>query len=478
MTNLQTLASELGLELHGESLEISGVAQSSDLVKSGYLFAALEGAKHHGIDFAQQAIEGGAVAIFTDQSNLEKAKNLGVPVLVSSNPISKLSEICKRSYDISGLRLFGVTGTNGKTSTVTYLAWLLEKLGTSCGYSASTQRKVGSESFAANLTTPQVTEVYELLHQMKIAGNKAAVIEVSAQALVRHRIDGIRFAVSGFSNLSRDHLDDFGSMDSYLEAKKLLFTEHSDFSVINVEDSFGVNLKASLKDAVSIGVNQADWKYEISKGLPATLSMNVRGHRIQCLVPGGSMMAKNLALAIAMAISAGYELKEIEPVLANVDVVVPGRLERVSPKQPAVFVDYAHTPDGVAAAVEELRASFKNLVVVLGASGNRDQGKRSGMALAAASADMLIISDQHPRDEDPAVIRKALMDAAKSAMQPEKVLEIADPKEAITKAVNLVSQDGAVLWCGPGHLTYREISGSKVPFDAITIARNLVEANQ
>lgn len=476
LTSIRKLAQELQLGLTGDDLEIFGVAQSSAQVKPGYLFAALEGEKHHGIDFAQQAIENGAVALLVDSSKLQKALQFQVPVLTSEKPLEILGEVCKRVFDIQGLRLFGVTGTNGKTSTVTYLAWLLEKLGTSCGFSASTQRKVGEQFVSANLTTPQVSELYELLSQMKKAGNKAAVVEVSAQALVRHRIDGLRFSVSGFTNLSRDHLDDFGSMEKYLDAKKLLFTNHSDYSVINVEDTFGANLKSELREAISIGSNQADWNYEITKGLPASLTMNIRGHGMTCSVPGGSVMAKNLALAIAMAIAAGYSHGQVQDALGEIDIQVPGRLERVSSKSPAVYVDYAHTPAGVEAAVGELRENFKELVVVLGASGNRDQGKRAEMALAATSADLLVITDQHPRDEDPALIRKTLLTAALTKLPATKVIEIANPKEAIAHAIKAISKHGAVLWCGPGHLSYREIAGQKIPFNAIEIARELVES--
>lgn len=478
MTDLRELAAEFELELFGESKEILGVAQSSEQAKPGYLFAALPGAKHHGLNFAKQAIDNGAVAILTDKTNLEQAKSFDVPVLVANEPISVLGGICKRIYDISNLKLFAVTGTNGKTSTVTYLAWLIEKLGTSCGYSASTMRKVGDEKIAANLTTPQVAEMYELLHQMKLAGNKAAVIEVSAQALVRHRIDGLRFAVSGFSNLSRDHLDDFSSMEEYLAAKKLLFTKHSDFSVINIEDSYGTSMKAGLRDSISIGAEGTDWKIQITKGFPAQLELQLRSQKIQCKVPAGSVMAKNLALAIAMAASAGFDVEEIQRAVEQVDVVVPGRLQRVSERTPAVYVDYAHTPAGVEAAVGQLRDQYSDLIVVLGASGNRDQGKRAGMAHAASAADLLVITDQHPRDEDPALIRKALVEAALSKLPKERVLEVADPAEAIARALQQATEKSAVLWCGPGHLSYREITGEKVPFNAIEIARNLVEAKR
>jgi UDP-N-acetylmuramoyl-L-alanyl-D-glutamate--2,6-diaminopimelate ligase len=450
------------------------VAQNSSLVKPGYLFAALNGQKFNGLDFAQDALSKGAVALLVSKESIEQAKKFGLPILVCSDPLLVLGDTCQRVFDISGLRLFAVTGTNGKTSTVSYLAWLLEKLGLSTGFSASTMRKLGNQVLESNLTTPQVSEVYELLSQMKRAGNQAAVFEVSAQALIRHRVDGLRFEISGFTNLSRDHLDDFSSMNDYLEAKKLLFTKHSQFSVINVEDEYGRALAESLPDSVTIG-SSGSWTYQASSGIPARLSANFDSQHFECEVPAGSLMAKNLALAVAIALSAGFQGSEIQKALEKVDLVVPGRLQRVSEKSPAVFVDYAHTPAGVEAAVAELRKSYGHLVVVLAASGNRDQGKRPAMAHAASSADLVVVTDQHPRDEDPALIRATLVSSLLEELPPQNVVEIADPKAAIAHAISSASANGAVLWCGPGHLKYREVAGVKVPFDALAIAKDLVE---
>jgi UDP-N-acetylmuramoyl-L-alanyl-D-glutamate--2,6-diaminopimelate ligase len=155
---------------------------------------------------------------------------------------------------------------------------------------------------------------------------------------------------------------------------------------------------------------------------------------------------------------------------------VPGRLELISALKPHVYVDYAHTPAGVASAVAEIKQRYPKLTLVLGASGNRDQGKRADMGLAGADADLLIITDQHPRDEDPASIRHALLTAAATKLEAGRILEIPDPAQAIKRAISETDADSAVLWCGPGHLTYREIRGVKVPFDARAIAREAVQS--
>jgi UDP-N-acetylmuramoyl-L-alanyl-D-glutamate--2,6-diaminopimelate ligase len=191
---------------------------------------------------------------------------------------------------------------------------------------------------------------------------------------------------------------------------------------------------------------------------------------------GGALMAKNLVLAIVMILESGLSPAKIMQAQSKAELSVPGRLERVSDHTPAVFVDYAHTPAGVQSAIAELKTRFHNLTVVLGASGNRDVGKRPEMAAAASIADLLVITDQHPRNEDPAAIRKTLFETAEKLISADRLYEIADPAEAIKFAIANTPSDSAVLWCGPGHLSYREIAGVKVPFDARAIAKAAVEA--
>lgn len=476
LTNLAKLVAQFGLESKpiGE-VEISGVAQNAQLVRPGDLFIALRGQKFHGLDFAQQAITNGAVAILTDSVSANLPP-LSVPILVHPNPRAVTGAICAEVFDLVNFRLFGVTGTNGKTSTATYLAWILNQVGISCGLSASTERIVGGNKIAAGLTTPEVSELFRLLADMKSAGNSAAVIEVSAQAIQRHRIDGLHFEVSGFTNLSRDHLDDFGSMDSYLNVKQRLFTDFSDSCVINVEDSYGQKLSESLSRPTTVGPESTDWTYEISNSIPAQLTLRSAKKTLSFEVSAGTLMAKNFALAILMALRAGVSEEMLQEKVRKVAVEVPGRLQRVSPASPAVYVDYAHTPAGVAAAVSEISKTTDYLTVVLGASGNRDSGKRPEMALATAGAHRLVITDQHPRDEDPAQIRSALVAAARKIFFGEQLSEIADPAKAIEFAIRKTPANGAVLWCGPGHLNYREVAGQKIPFSAVEIAKTLVEA--
>jgi UDP-N-acetylmuramoyl-L-alanyl-D-glutamate--2,6-diaminopimelate ligase len=467
---ISALAKRFAISLQGSDVDISSVALSSKLCEPGSLFIATKGDKHHGLDFLNQAIAGGAVAVLTDA-----AVTAEIPVLVHPDPKSIAGEIADMVFGTSGsnMTLFGVTGTNGKTSATNYLHQILLGLGVKAGMSASTSRIVGETELPAALTSPEVTELHQLLSQMRGMGAQHAAIEVSAQALIRHRIDSICFDVVGFSNLSRDHLDDFGTMESYLKAKAALFTpKYGRQGVVLVEDDYAKQLyETSEIPVVGIG-DGLEYQYSY---LDDQLVISGESE-LRVDFPQGALMAKNLVLALVMLLEAGFIAGDLERAVSLSDLHVPGRLELVSSHTPHVYVDYAHTPAGVASAVAEIKKRYPAITVVLGASGNRDQGKREEMGIAGASAELLIITDQHPRDEDPAIIRHALLTAARSKADAGRILEIPDPAEAIKRAVQETAADGAVLWCGPGHLTYREISGQKVPFDARAIAREAVQS--
>ena len=463
------IAARFGLRHVSGDAQLSGAQLASSLCQPGDLFIATQGAKFHGVQFLDQAVQAGAVAILTDPDHIPVTQ---LPILVHDDPRSVAGAIAAALYDSAGMKLLGVTGTNGKTSTITYLHELLLALGEPNGMSASTLRVVGTSEYSSSLTTPEVTELHRMLSQMKDSGQGFGCIEVSAQAMVRNRVDSVEFAIVGFTNLSRDHLDDFGSMDDYLAAKARLFTrEFAKSGVILVEDEFAKRLTQLSEIPVVTIAEDGDYSYQYQDS-----ELKISGaSSLIVSFSGGELMAKNLVLALVMLLQSGFTAQQLETAVKKAHLQVPGRLERVSAKSPAVYVDYAHTPAGVAAAVSQLRSQFPSLTVILGASGNRDQGKRPAMAEAAASADHLIITDQHPRYEDPALIRLALVNAAVGAMDPDTVFEVADPTKAMEKALAVTAPDGAILWCGPGHLNYREVAGVNVPFDARALAKELVE---
>ena len=463
--NLSTIAAKFACELSsGGDLVPSGVAIGSAYVEPGYLFVAVQGAKAHGLDFLEDAISKGAAALLTDRPG-----EYPLPTLFHPDPRSIAGLVSAEVFDSGKVELIAVTGTNGKTSTATYLHRLLEALGESVGLITSHQQLVGDQVLDSELTTPEAPRLHQLLHKMQLAGQHRAVVEVSAQALTRARVEGLRFQVAGFTNLSRDHLDDYGDMERYLEAKQSLFTAHySDRAVVVCEDEWGRKLFERIQiPKVAIG-EQLDYQLELlPKGFRISGSADLLAE-----VELAGPMVKNLALAAILAIEAGFESKRVERALASVELSVPGRLEAVDAAG-NVFVDYAHTPAGVEASVQHLLSSRGELVVVLGASGNRDKGKRAEMARACSGASRLYVTDQHPRDEDPAEIRAALMAAAKEAGI--DAVEVSDPAEAISQAIEYAA-GRAVLWCGPGALGYREVAGKKIPFDARKIAREVAGA--
>ncbi len=463
MSTIDALAKHFNLEVIGSAgTEVTSVAITTDHATPGSLFIAVQGANSHGLDHLDSAIANGAVAVLSDRPSSTQ-----LPQLIHSNPrqiAGELSAMVFGTKDLD-LKVFGVTGTNGKTSTAIYLHRLLEQLGIPSGLSSSALSLVAGEAVSGDLTTPEAPRLHWLLREMARNGAKAAVIEVSAQALVRNRVDGVLFDVAGFTNLSRDHLDDFDSMQDYLRAKSRLFTSRfSKRSVICCEDEFGEEmLKLVESKAVGIGKGLDYQAEEVNGGLL------VRGKTtLSASSELGPLMAKNLSLAVVMLLEAGFEAEKIASAVEAADLSVPGRLQQVAGSASAVFIDYAHTPAAVAAACQEVSRRYPKFTLVLSASGDRDPGKRLEMGMAGGSlAYRVVVTDQHPRSEDPALIRSAVLEGVLNSLPIDRVFEVPNPAEAIVKALDLTERGEAILWCGPGHLKYREVKGVKIPFDAV-----------
>jgi UDP-N-acetylmuramoyl-L-alanyl-D-glutamate--2,6-diaminopimelate ligase len=456
-------------------LPVTGIAQSSDLVQPGGVFCALPGERVHGLKFAAAAVRSGASAVLLTSPTDDLAELMTLDVAVYEVPGLRalLGGLAAAVYGTSEaeMLLLAVTGTNGKTSTVSYLQRLLDAAGVRCGLSASTERIVSGELQAANLTTPEVCELHELLAKMRLT-DRAAAIEVSAQALVRERVDGIVFDVAGFTNLSRDHLDDFGSMGSYLAAKLELFTPtRSRRAVVFLADDFAREVSEITAVPVTTVGSGADWDYQFLEGHIAL----TRG-ALELSIPwaASELMARNFALAFVMLVEAGLDPQQLALAAGQVDPLVSGRLERVAAASIDGYVDYAHTPAAIESAIATL-AHYPWVTVVFGASGDRDAGKRPAMAEAAAKADFVVVTDQHPRSEDPAEIRSVLASRISELKSETEFAEIADPEAACAEAVRRTPSGGALLWCGPGHLTYREIAGTKTAFSAREVLRRAIE---
>jgi UDP-N-acetylmuramoyl-L-alanyl-D-glutamate--2,6-diaminopimelate ligase len=446
-------------------------------VRPGDVFAALPGAGTHGAAFAAAAQSAGAVALLTDRAGAELAEGVDLPVLVVDEPRRLLGDAAAwilRTGSAVPL-LLGVTGTNGKTTTVTLLDHLLRATGRRTGISTTAERRVAGVRVPSRLTTPEADELHGLLARMREQHVDAAALEVSAQALVRARVAGVRFDVAGFTNLSHDHLDDFPDMDAYFAAKAGLFeASAARRGVISLDSPYGARLVARAAVPVcTVAVDApADWRVAITERSASTTGFRLEGPGGELLTTSvrmlGAHAAANAALAVAMLVEAGIGIDGIEEALdgRGFDVPVPGRLEPVGPSGgPVVHLDVAHTPDAFEKSLLALRAVTPGrIVMVFGADGDRDPSKRFDMGRVAGTlADLVLVTDHHARFEDPDRIRSALLHGARSAAGAE-VRDVPDPSAAIRIAVGEAGPDDAVLWAGTGRTEYRDVGGRKLPY--------------
>jgi UDP-N-acetylmuramoyl-L-alanyl-D-glutamate--2,6-diaminopimelate ligase len=483
--SLHGLAETFDLDVRGDidDLEVTGVVLNSGAVRPGDLYVGVPGRNAHGASFAAAARDGGAVAVLTDPTGVDLAAESGLPLLVTPDARAALGEVAAwihRTAD-NPATLFAVTGTNGKTSVVYLLYGILRQLGVVAGLTSTAERRIGDEAVTSSLTTPEASELHALLARMQEVDVRAVGIEVSAQALSRHRVDGLVFDVVGFTNLSHDHLDDYASMDLYFEAKRELFQpERSRRGVVTIDSDWGRRLVAESRIPVTTLSTDpevdADWRLQVLEETATYTSFVLEGpggRRLQTRVPLlGWYMAANAALAIVMLVESGYDLEQVAHVLerdGGIDAYIPGRAERISGERgPLVYIDYGHSPDAFLQTLGAIRRfTTGRVVMVFGADGDRDTTKRAEMgAIAARGADVVVITDYHPRWEDPAAIRAALIAGAREAVPDREVHEIADPREAFRAAVALVGEGDAILYAGPGHEDYHEVKGVKIPYSA------------
>ncbi len=487
---LAGLIDEFELEAFGDvdHVEVTGVTVRTTEVQPGDIYVAIPGAHSHGAAFAADARERGAVALLTDRVGAELAQDAGLPIVLIDSPREALGEVSAWVYRTAEdpPLIFGVTGTNGKTSTSYLLEAILRQLGLVTGLSSTAERHIGDLTVVSRLTTPEASELHALLARMRESAVRAVAVEVSAQALTAHRVDGIVFDVVGFTNLSHDHLDDYADMNSYLEAKAELFTpEHARVGVVCLDSPYGTGVversRIPLTTISSVpGVN-ADWTLDVTAEFSTHTAFTLSGpeaRSISTTVPIiGRHMAANAGLAIVMLVEAGFELEAIGHALQPDGIVayLPGRTERVSGNNgPSVFVDFGHSPDAFLNTLQAVRTFTPGRVImVFGADGDRDATKRHEMArVASEGSDILVITDHHPRFEDAASIRATLVEGANLAVHPAELYEVSPPEQAIRHAVSLAQEGDSILWAGPGHQDYRDIQGVRTPYSARAEARD------
>nr|WP_204331985.1 UDP-N-acetylmuramoyl-L-alanyl-D-glutamate--2,6-diaminopimelate ligase [Geodermatophilus sabuli] len=488
---LADLADLVGAPVQGDpATAVTGVTLASGEVARGDLYAALPGARTHGARFTADAAARGAVAVLTDPSGREQAAATGLPVCVVEDPRALLGAVAARVYGEPARRLqvIGITGTNGKTTTSYLVEAGLAAAGRGTGLIGTVETRTRGRSddgtptvtaFPSVRTTPEAPAVQALLARMADAGVQTVVMEVSSHALVLGRVGGIGFAAAGFTNLGRDHLDFHTDLEDYFAAKARLFDGRAAVEVVDVDDPYGRRLADRLGGravTVSTGGADADWSggdVAVSPDGGSTFTLTGPGGRTwpgRVRLPGRFNVA-NAVLAVALLDAVGVPVDTALAGLAT--TVVPGRMEPVDAGQPFVaVVDYAHTPDAVATALDALRAATRGRVLtVLGCGGDRDPGKRPAMGRAAAlGSDLLVVTDDNPRSEDPAAIRAAML-AGVPAERRGDVLEVGDRRAAIAAAVGRARPGDAVLVAGKGHESGQEVAGTLHPFDDRAVLR-------
>lgn len=471
---------------------VSGVSLRAQDVRQGDLFAALSGATAHGADFAADALAAGAVAVLTDPEAASRPALIDVTVLVHEDPRAVLGALSSRIYGNPSVHVpvLGITGTSGKTTTAYLVEAGLRAAQIAAGLIGTVETRMGGQRLPSSFTTPEAPDLQATLALMREGGVGTVVMEVSSHALALGRVEGTRFAVGAFTNLSREHLDFHHTFEDYFAAKARLFESGSavraERAAICIDDEWGVRMAALFgPEAVTVsatGLPASWWAEDLNTDVSGVQTFTACG-------PGGARIAASLRLpgrynvanallAVAVLSLAGVDPEHAVQGIGAVDV--PGRMERVYAGQPFLaVVDYAHKPAALQAVIEALRAQTDGRVaVVVGAGGDRDTGKRPIMGeVAARAADLLVVTDDNPRTEDAVAIRAQVLEGARAVNAAERaeIREATDRASAIDAAVRWAQPGDVVLVAGKGHETGQEILGVKHPFDDRHVLAEAIE---
>ncbi|PBQ31437.1 UDP-N-acetylmuramoyl-L-alanyl-D-glutamate--2,6-diaminopimelate ligase [Sphingobacteriaceae bacterium] len=462
-------------------MAISSVVSDSRKVKKGCLFVASRGAAVDGHQFIQKAIEAGAIGIVCEV--MPKEKNDGVTYIKVTDSTYSLGIIACNYYDNPSekLKLVGVTGTNGKTTTATLLFNLFRSLGYSVGLLSTVQNKINSTVIPSTHTTPDALSLNELLSNMVEQSCEFVFIEVSSHAVVQNRIAGLVFAGGVFTNITHDHLDYHKTFDEYIKAKKGFFDmlPASAFALVNRDDKNGLimlqNTRANKNTYALRTV--ADFKCRIIENHLAGLFLNIDNQEIWVKLIG-TFNAYNVLAVYATAILLKQDKTNILTALSNLNSV-EGRFQYVkSPNGIIGIVDYAHTPDAlknVLETIKDIRTGNESVITLVGCGGDRDSAKRPVMAaIACEYSDKVVLTSDNPRSEDP----EKILDQMQKGINPvdvKKTLRITDRKEAIRTACQFSKKGDIILIAGKGHEKYQEIKGVKYDFDDLEILKETIK---
>jgi len=487
-TSVVEIASLIGGQFSGDSsVVVTGVSLDSTAIQEGELFAALPGRTVHGASFIEQAIQRGASAILTDPAGIQLMEeidnSLRIPVIEVRDPRVCLGEICKLVFGdpTSDIIVIGVTGTNGKSTTTSMIYQAARAVGMSAGLVGTLATLINDEELVSTRTTPEAPDLFRTLARMKAAGVKIIAMEVSSIALSEHRVNGLKFDCVAFTNLSHDHLDYHGSMSEYFAAKAQLFTpKFGRFALICTDSPWGVELcaQATIPYETVGTVGTPNWKISRRVDVPLNTSWKINGPRdelsFDSLAMPGQINTLNAVLALSILDHVGVRGHEVVQAICR--ATVPGRGELVGKRADvSFFVDYAHSPESVEEFLSGLKNEFSGrIITVLGAGGDRDASKRSSMGRVGASlSDILIVTDDNPRSEDPAQIRKQIIQGVEGSSR-SQLIEIGDRREAITRALELADGHDVVAILGKGHERGQEIMGQTIAFSDVGIVRELI----
>ncbi|HET6498372.1 MAG TPA: UDP-N-acetylmuramoyl-L-alanyl-D-glutamate--2,6-diaminopimelate ligase [Coriobacteriia bacterium] len=459
--------------------EVSGIAYRSSRVVTGDAFFCIPGFVHDGHDFAAEAIRRGAAAVVAERP-VAGAGDVPVAIVRDTRAALARGAAVFFGHPSRQMRVIGVTGTNGKTTTTYLVESIAAAAGHRTGLIGTVETRIADARVEAVRTTPESADLQALFSKMRAAGVDTAVMEVSSHAIDLHRVDGVRFEVAAFTNLSQDHLDYHHSIEEYYSVKRRLFTELDVAKrVVNVDDVYGAAIAAELDDVLTVGRDEmADVRAVDEEPLPDgtrfTLVTPEWTERIELPLSAGYNVS-NALVAAGCALAAGIGRAAVAQGLRRAPQV-PGRLERVDAGQDfAVFVDYAHTPDGLAKALRAVSVVTPGRVIaVFGCGGDRDPEKRPLMGAAAArESDHVIITSDNPRSEDPVGIILQIEDGIRDSETPYEV--IVDRAEAIGAALARASGGDAVVIAGKGHEDRQVFSDRSIRFDDREVARNALE---
>ena len=478
----------LGLALNAQGqIEITGLALDNRQINPGDIFAALPGSAVHGARFAQSAIDAGAVAILTDEAGLAEISGIDPSKIVIAHDVrASFARAAALFYGGQPKTMVAVTGTNGKTSISSFCRQIwteLEKQAVNIG----TTGVEGAFTKPLRHTTPDTLTLHRILAEAKSAGITHAAMEASSHGLDQRRLDGVRIKAAGFANFTQDHLDYHKTFDAYFQAKSGLFDRvlpDDGAAVINIDDpaldTFADQLIAQGRRTIRMGHDErADLRIVGARfdGLGQDVRFTYQGKTYQKrLNLIGGFQAGNVLMAALLVISAGEDPAHVFDTLEHLETV-RGRMQFAAAREngASVYVDYAHTPDAIKTALQAFRPHVMGrMIAVIGAGGDRDATKRPLMAAeAVANADFVIVSDDNPRSEDPAEIRKMVI---AGAMDAAHILEVGDRAEAILRAVDMLGAGDGLIITGKGHETGQIIGDDTLPFDDVEQASVAVQA--